>query len=82
MLLSDTTVPNYQKRYKHLDHRYLCSVDFTWEDIEQIMTKMGLELVEIHHDVPALYTAVPDSMLRTEYSCIHFVARKVPRCRD
>jgi hypothetical protein len=54
----------------------LNSVDFTWEDIEQIMTKMGLELVEIHHDVPALYTSDPDSMLQTKYSCVHFIARK------
>lgn len=79
MLLSDTTVPSYQKRFKHLDSRYLSSIDFTWEDIERIMTKMGLELVEIHHDVPALYTADPDSMLRTEYRCVHFVARKLMR---
>ena len=77
ILLSDTTVAAYENRYKHLDHRYLHSVDFSWDEVEQIMTNVGLEMVEVHHDLPAFYTADFHSMLRTEYRCTHFVARKV-----
>jgi len=76
MLLSDATLLDYQERHKHLDQRYLQSIDFTWEDVEQILINIGLEICEIRHDVPALYTADRQSMLRTEYRCVHFVARK------
>ena len=79
ILLSDTTVAAYEDRYKHLDPRYLNSVDFSWDDVAQIMTNVGLEMVEVQHDLPAFYTANFHSMLRTEYRCTHFVARKVVR---
>ena len=79
MLVSDKTAAEYDKRYQHLDPRYLCSIDLTWDDVEQIMTNIGFEIVEIQHDLPALYTANCQSMLLTEYRCTHFVARKVVR---
>lgn len=76
MLLSDASFPEYNERYSHLDPKYLQSYDFSWEDIQQILINIGFELLESKSDIPALYTADYRSMLRSEYRCVHFVARK------
>lgn len=76
MLLADGSVPDYNERYSYLDSKYLHSYDFCWEDIAQILVNLDFEVLESRADIPSLYTADQRSMLRSEYRCVHFVARK------
>lgn len=76
MQLSDTSVEDYQSRYSNLDENYLNSVDLCWEDVQVILQNIGFEMVEVRTNLPAHYTADQASMLRTEYRCVHFCARK------
>jgi N2227-like protein len=76
MMLQDTSVPDYHERYSYLDPKYLHSVDFCWEDIQQILINLGFEMLETEMGIPALYTADVKSMQQSEYRCVHLVARK------
>jgi carnosine N-methyltransferase len=76
MLLTDENMSDYIDRYDHLDKKYLQSYDYTWEDIQVLLSKIGFDVVEQSIDIPAHYTADPSSMLQTVYRCVHFVARK------
>mmetsp|Transcript_14902 Transcript_14902/g.36241 ORF Transcript_14902/g.36241 Transcript_14902/m.36241 type:complete len:478 (-) Transcript_14902:837-2270(-) len=69
----------YQDRFKHLDDRYMKSVDLSYEDIKEIMKKVGFEVVEEHVGMESFYTADQRSMQSTMYSCVNFVARKEQR---
>ena len=75
MGLEDNAIEDYETRWKHLDSRYMTSIDLTWEDIKQVMLNIGFELVK-ESRAPAVYTADSRSLLNTEYRCVHFVARK------
>lgn len=72
----DESYEAYQARFRHLDQRYMNSVEFCWEDIEELLTKAGFVIEEEHLGIPSLYTADTRSMMNTSYRCIHFIARK------
>lgn len=76
----DESYEAYQARFRHLDQRYMNSVEFCWEDIEEILIKVGFVIEEQHPGIPSLYTADTRSMMNTSYRCIHFIARK--KCAD
>jgi carnosine N-methyltransferase len=76
MGLADESVEAYRQRWKHLDQRYVESVDLSWEDVHEIIKNIGFELIHVNRNQKAYYTADAKSMLLTEYRCVHFVARK------
>lgn len=76
MGLADESVDAYRQRWKHLDQRYVESVDLSWEDVQAILKNVGFELVYVKLNQKAYYTSDLQSMLQTEYRCVHFVARK------
>jgi carnosine N-methyltransferase len=76
MSLEDATIQDYQKRYSSMDPKFLSAVDFTWDDVLQILVNIGFEIVQCVKNIPALYTADRNSMLYSQYQCIHLVARK------
>ena len=45
----------YQKRSKHLDSRYLTSIDYTWEEVLYMIIQCGFEIVEEEMGIPASY---------------------------
>jgi carnosine N-methyltransferase len=76
MGLADESVDAYRQRWKHLDQRYVESVDLSWEDVQVILKNIGFEMLHVNRNQKAYYTADARSMLLTEYRCVHFVARK------
>jgi len=66
----------YRSRLSHLDQRYLDSIDMTYDDIKEVLHKVGFEILEESTGHTAYYTANPRSMKKTEYSCVYFVAKK------
>jgi carnosine N-methyltransferase len=72
----DKSVHDYRQRYDYLDPKYLMSIDLSWEDVREIMSNMGFEIVESSTGHHALYTADRRSMMNLHYRCIQFVARK------
>lgn len=78
MGLADESVDAYRQRWKHLDQRYVESIDLPWEDVQEILKNIGFEMLRVNLSQKAYYTSDTKSMLQTEYRCIHFVARKPP----
>jgi hypothetical protein len=76
MSLEDATIQDYHKRYSNMDPKFLVAVDFSWDDVQQILVNIGFEIVQCVKNIPALYTADRNSMLFSQYQCIHLVARK------
>lgn len=72
----DISSSNYKSKHSHLDQRYLRSVDMTWEDIREILWRIGFEVLEEQLGVKARYTADARNFLNSDYRCIYFVARK------
>lgn len=72
----DRTVQDYQARFSYLDSRYMTSIDLSWEDVRQILTNVGFDLLEEKVGIRALYTADRRAMMNMAYRCIHFVAIK------
>jgi len=69
----------YQRRNKHLDDRYLSSIDYTWEEVRYMITQCGFEIVEEETYIPAKYTSDNKSMMKVMYDCVFMVARKKSR---
>ena len=57
------------------DDRYLRALEFSWDELRHAILAQGFELVreEWRH---CTYTANVRSMMRTDYDCIFFTARK------
>ena len=57
------------------DDRYLRALEFSWDELRHAILAQGFELVreEWRH---CTYTANARSMMRTDYDCIFFTARK------
>ena len=53
------------------------SVEVSWEELRAILIAFGFD-IEREEFVDCSYTSNRESMMRTEYNCIHFVARKKP----
>jgi carnosine N-methyltransferase len=51
------------------------SVEVSWEELRGILLAFGFE-IEHEEFVDCHYTSNARSMMRTRYSCVHFVARK------
>ena len=66
----------YQRRNKHLDDRYLTSIDYTWEEVRYMLCQCGFEIVEEETYIPAKYTSDNKSMMKVMYDCVFMVARK------
>ncbi|KAL7431352.1 hypothetical protein ACHAXM_002648 [Skeletonema potamos] len=67
----------HKQRTKHLDERYLQSVDFTWEEVRDLIVSCGFEFLEEEFDIRTRYTSDMSSMKEINYDCVFFVARKV-----
>lgn len=72
----DGSFTDYANRHSHLDRRYLQSVSMTWEDIREVLWRVGFELVEEKLGIKARYTADARSFINSDYRCIYFVAKK------
>lgn len=72
----DVSFTNYKAQNVHIDSRYLESVDMTWEDIREVLWRIGFEVTEEKLGVKARYTADQRNFLNSDYRCIYFVARK------
>ncbi len=66
----------YRERNKHLDSRYLTSIDYTWEEVRYMIVHCGFELLEEELQIPAHYTLDGRSMMKVGYDCVFAVARK------
>jgi hypothetical protein len=67
---------NYRERHSHIDDRYMTSIDMAYDDIKEIMINIGLEILEESTGIDCFYTADLQSMMKTQYRCISFVAQK------
>ena len=74
----DRTIDAYHARYSYLDKKYMQSIDLSWEEVREIMVKIGFEFVEERTGQSALYTADRRSLMNMNYRCVHFVARRKP----
>lgn len=72
----DGDVESYHERCSYLDKKYLTSIDLCWEDIQEIMIRIGFDVVEVTTGKRSLYTADRRSMMNMDYRCLSFVARK------
>ena len=66
----------YKKRTKHLDERYLSSIDYTWKEVRYMIVQCGFDIVEEDMYIPARYTSDERSMMKVVYDCVFLVARK------
>ena len=71
----DRSFEEYRQRYSYLDDRYLSSIDICWDDVRQVLIKMGFEFLKEDVGIECHYTADRRSMMRTTYKCVSFVAR-------
>jgi len=71
----DLDLAAYRYRNSHIDKRYLDSIDMSWDDVKEVLSRVGFDIVE-EKRATSLYTSNPRSMKRVEYRCIFFVARK------
>ncbi|KAL7536729.1 hypothetical protein ACHAXR_007364 [Thalassiosira sp. AJA248-18] len=71
----------YQNRNKHLDPRYLSSIDYTWEEVRYMIRQCGFEIEEEEMYIPARYTSDAKRMMKVVYDCVFLVARKKPMGR-
>jgi len=72
----ETSFEDYKSKHSHMDGRYLRSVDMPYDGVREVLLQIGFEIVEEYADLPALYTQDTQSLMRTEYRCVYFVARK------
>ena len=73
---NDRSIEEYRHRYDHLDTRYLTSINLCYDDIKEIMNKIGFEILEEEIGVECYYTADQRSMMNTKYKSACFVAQK------
>ena len=71
----DLDLAAYRYRNSHIDKRYLDSIDMSWDDVKEVLSRVGFDIVE-EKRATSFYTSNPRSMKRVEYRCIFFVARK------
>eukprot|EP00615_Pteridomonas_danica_P017945 CAMPEP_0114404158 /NCGR_PEP_ID=MMETSP0102-20121206/19379_1 /TAXON_ID=38822 ORGANISM="Pteridomonas danica, Strain PT" /NCGR_SAMPLE_ID=MMETSP0102 /ASSEMBLY_ACC=CAM_ASM_000212 /LENGTH=387 /DNA_ID=CAMNT_0001568779 /DNA_START=1627 /DNA_END=2787 /DNA_ORIENTATION=- len=60
----------------HLDERYHQSLELSWEEVKHAMTAMGFVFEAEDTDLPCHYTLNDRSLMRTQYRCLFFCARK------
>eukprot|EP00588_Corethron_pennatum_P027185 CAMPEP_0194334522 /NCGR_PEP_ID=MMETSP0171-20130528/66370_1 /TAXON_ID=218684 /ORGANISM="Corethron pennatum, Strain L29A3" /LENGTH=393 /DNA_ID=CAMNT_0039097205 /DNA_START=65 /DNA_END=1243 /DNA_ORIENTATION=+ len=57
------TLEMYYEHNKHMDARYMSSVDLCWDDIKQIMINVGFEILEERTGINAAYTKDEKSLM-------------------
>ena len=67
---------SYDKRNERLDPRYLCSIDYTWEEVRGMIVNCGFVILEEEVRVPSRYASDDRSMMKVVYDCVFCVARK------
>jgi len=70
------TLDVYYEQNRQVDSRYMNSIDFCWEDVKEIMSNIGFEIVYEKTGINATYTRDEKSLMHTQYRCIYFVAKK------
>jgi len=72
----DMNPKDFLTKHSHLDRRYMESIDMTWDDVREIMIRIGFSIEEEKTNVPCRYTANEKSFMNTDYRCVFFVAKK------
>ncbi|VEU43389.1 unnamed protein product [Pseudo-nitzschia multistriata] len=72
----DNSLQDCRRRYSLLDDRYFTSIDLSYDDVKVILEKVGFEILEEKTGIQCYYTADQRSMMKTEYQCVSFVAKK------
>ena len=67
---------SYDKRNERMDPRYLCSIDYTWEEVRGMIVNCGFAILEEEQCVPSRYASDDRSMMKVVYDCVFCVARK------
>ncbi|KAL7520729.1 hypothetical protein ACHAWX_005438 [Stephanocyclus meneghinianus] len=52
------------------------AVDFTWSEVRHMIVNTGFEMMEEEMNIPALYTANHDSMMKVLYNSVFLVVKK------
>ncbi|CAG0888430.1 unnamed protein product [Cyprideis torosa] len=60
--------------YSDIPHDW--SVEPSWEEVRDIMERLGFKFIKERLNHPASFTQNPKSLMLTEYKCIFFVAQK------
>jgi len=66
----DWDFETYKSKHSHLDARYLSSVDMTWEDVKELITNVGFQIIEEQTHVPSTYTSDVNALITTQYKSI------------
>ncbi|KAL3806491.1 hypothetical protein ACHAXA_007010 [Cyclostephanos tholiformis] len=66
----------YERRNDGLDSRYLQSIDYTWEEVRDMIVNCGFVILEEETGIPAKYASDSCSMMSVVYGCVFCVARK------
>lgn len=53
------------------------SIELPYDELRRLIISLNFEILEERTGLPARYTQNPRSMLRYEYDCVFFVARKI-----
>ena len=68
---------SYNTRNDRLDSRYLISIDYTWDEVHEMLTNIGFEIIVEERNIPARYTSDACSMMHVVYDCVFCVARRI-----
>jgi len=68
---------SYNRRNDRLDSRYLISIDYTWDEVREMLTNIGFEIIVEERNIPARYTSDACSMMHVVYDCVFCVARRI-----
>jgi carnosine N-methyltransferase len=68
---------SYNTRNDRLDSRYLISIDYTWDEVHEMLTNIGFEIIVEERNIPARYTGDACSMMHVLYDCVFCVARRI-----
>jgi hypothetical protein len=66
----------YDRHNDGLDMRYLHSIDYTWEEVRDMILNCGFVILEEETGIPAKYASDSRSMMGVVYGCVFCVARK------
>ena len=69
----------YDRRNGGLDARYLHSIDYTWEEVRDMILNCGFVILEEERGIPSKYASDVRSMMGVVYGCVFCVARKEER---
>ncbi|KAL3778317.1 hypothetical protein ACHAW5_008870 [Stephanodiscus triporus] len=68
----------YDRRNERLDSRYLSSIDYTWEEVREMIVGCGFVIVEEETRIPNWYASDARSMMKVVYDCVFCLSRSKP----